>query len=474
MHWVALVLKRPQWLATSIVALGLAVQSAGARGTDTDRAPPAVPHYKLQVAIDPVTGSTSVAGQMTRVCLDDSTRMYLNRDAVITDFRDQQGPVEAHIDTAAASMPYASIAKPLVLSRGVCDPVFRYHVSIRSMVSDVNVVSPTLVELASYSGWYPAIPTLPHFTYDVVATMPPTFGVVTNGDSDSAAIATSFARRPAAKARTLHFASTTPTTDIVLVAAPGLHRTVRRLGSAKVAIYSVKSDSLADTSLAADMASALRTYTTWFGTPSRGADLRIVQSPRAGWGYSRLPLILGSADFDDAQRQKPFGRARSVEGNAHELAHFWWKLADPATPDDWLNEGLAEYSAFSVATLQFGPAFRDSLLSSYTSDASRGLSSTPIAGTPSDASDRYVNRYERPVLLLSQLEQRVGAKRVRVMLRQFYGEHREPSGSGATTEEFLATAGRELGAGTAEWLRECIVATTWTTSCLLPVAGSGR
>ena len=44
------------------------------------------------------------------------------------------------------------------------------------------------------------------------------------------------------------------------------------------------------------------------------------------------------------------------------VAHFWWIIADPASPHDWINEGLAEFTPFRLTEEQFGKAFAEARL----------------------------------------------------------------------------------------------------------------
>ena len=44
--------------------------------------------------------------------------------------------------------------------------------------------------------------------------------------------------------------------------------------------------------------------------------------------------------------------AATLHGTLHELAHFWWRIVAASTPSDWINEGLAEYSAFRLSGLR--------------------------------------------------------------------------------------------------------------------------
>ena len=145
----------------------------------------------------------------------------------------------------------------------------------------------------------------------------------------------------------------------------------------------------------------------------------------------------------DALAKGTFSPARSLHGGLHELAHFWWMIADPNSAEDWINEGLAEFSAFRASSKRFGPARRTQLLSAYLQDASQCATRTPITSTGYQSEDRYVNRYEKVSLLLAVLEQRHGSKAMDGLLRKVFQAFRGTRL--ATTPAVLALAEQQLG-----------------------------
>ncbi len=215
----------------------------------------------------------------------------------------------------------------------------------------------------------------------------------------------------------------------------------------------------------ADLRRALALYASWFGQPEAAGPAtptRLVFSPRGGWGYSRLPVMLVSARLARAWSQQPSRRGYLVLGTAHELAHFWWRIADTGTTDDWLNEGLAEYSAFSAAREIFGRQVSDSVAAGYRRHAAAVKSPAPIAVTETEAPERYTNRYEKPALLFASVQQEVGAERFRGFLKAFYLSH--AGHRDATTNAFLETARRQLGEEAAGRITACVTG-PWAASC---------
>ena len=318
----------------------------------------------------------------------------------------------------------------------------------------MSLIAPGLVELALYSGWYPRDPALGAFTYEVELALPAGWTVVTGGRVLST--------HTSANRQRTRFVSAAAGTDLALVASPVLVVRRARSGAAAVEVYAPAADSALATSASAQLGEALRLYGDWFGAARTGSlPTRLVYSPRSGWGYSRLPLIAVSADGARSWSGRPMGEARIFAGNAHELAHFWWQIADTKT-DDWINEGLAEFSSFSAAGVLFGDAMRDTLLAGYRRDVARARTTTPIATTTSDSPDRYINHYEKTALLFAAIERSVGRPALTAFLRSFYAAH--AGRRDATTAGFLADAGRALGGEVAARLERCVTS-TWTEDC---------
>lgn len=410
-----------------------------------------LPHYRLDVRLEPAAHTLAVAGWVKGLPCGPGQRWYLNQRFTV-DTLDAGGDA-AGFDTAAPAPPYVSVARPLRACGGDSVRVV-YHGAVVDTIDDVNTIAPGLVELASYAGWYPFSPEAQRFTYELTVSLPAAQHLVTNGAvlTDSTVGTT----------RIVRVRSAGSTSDIVLLSAD-LAVERRRVGSLTVEAYGPRQEAGTLGRDAVALAGALATYRRWFGAVAGGGTARFVYSPRGGWGYSRLPLVVVSDGYRRTAVAQAGGEARSFEGNAHELAHFWWSLADPLTPDDWLNEGLAEYSALSGTAQRFGPVARDSLLAQYRRDAVRARTHTPIAGTPADSPDRYVNRYEKTALLLNTAAGVAGETRMRAFLKRFYAEHRVSRG--ATTSAFLVAARRDLGAQAAALLAQCLQAADWAPPC---------
>jgi hypothetical protein len=200
------------------------------------------------------------------------------------------------------------------------------------------------------------------------------------------------------------------------------------------------------------LAAGMERLSRLYGPPRVKGVLRLVYSPRSGWGYSRLPLIVVSEERARQVLAGDNGEAGDFRDNCHEMAHFWWSIADPTTPGDWINEGLAEFTAFRLAEQRYGRAFADVRLAEYRQNAASSKTSSSIAETEGTSPDREVNRYDKATLMFLEARRRFGEEPLDKFLRALYTRY---AGTGqATTALFLEEAGRQMGKDAQSFFRE--------------------
>ncbi len=136
------------------------------------------------------------------------------------------------------------------------------------------------------------------------------------------------------------------------------------------------------------------------------------------------------------------------------------------TPDDWINEGLAEFSAFRLSEEFFDKAFADLLVREYREHAAQSKTETPITETEGSSEDRYVNRYEKVTLLLLEARRRFGQEsldRVLKALHTRYAGTRK-----ATTEFLLEEVETQLGADAKVFFSTTLSQKKWSDPKILP------
>lgn len=169
-----------------------------------------------------------------------------------------------------------------------------------------------------------------------------------------------------------------------------------------------------------------------------------------------VPTLQVRARIDPAKGT--YSPAMGFHGGIHEVAHFWWHLAD-VNREDWLNEGLAEFSALRMSAKQFGPERRKELLTQFLQDAAECSERISILGTNFRHDDRYVNLYEKTSLLLAVLEKRHGAAAMDAFLKEVYQSFKGTRA--ATTIAALVMAEKRFGRANRVFLEEALNAATF-------------
>jgi hypothetical protein len=438
---------------TVVLGAALAAASLAGAGEATGRVA-----YAVEVRIDPPAGT--IDGKV-EIRSPGASAFSLARDLKVRRVAADGKPVAFEEAPAAAPATTREVTVKACprerLAIEYAGPILAE--SYPRLVSQVNMVRKDLVELAGYVGWLPRLRTAAPFTFRLTVDVPAGFVTVTNG-------------RPAGPERSqdgrtvTEWESYEPTGDVVVLAAPGLRETASESGGVRVELFAARLPPGYLDAMKDDVARAAGLLARQAGAPSPTGIVRVAWSPRPGWGYVRRPLILVSEEAALAAAAQKFGRARDLRYIAHEIAHYWWHWADTGTPDDWVNEGLAEYAALLAARELSGREFADELLEEYRQRSADGATTSAIAETPGDSPDREVNRYARPVLVLSQAERDYGSARVTAFLQALY--RRFSTAGRATTADFLDEAERSLGREARDAFSEALYRKSWADAAARP------
>jgi len=447
-------------LAAVALAGAQAPLAAGSTGGETQ------PAYDLRVEVEPEAGTIHARAEIRSPA---ATTFSLARDLTIHRVLADGKAVAFAESPSAAKDSLREVTPKTDATPGRL--VVEYGGAIRAesyppTVSQVNHVRPGGGDLASDAGCYPRLKGNTSLTFRLTVDVPAAFVTVTNGR-----LAGPEARR-ADRAVTV-WESDGPAWDIVLAAAPGLRRTAATTGDGvSVEVYSAALPTEYTDAMKEDIARAVGVIADVLAAPPPSRVVRLVYAPRSGWGYVRRPLIIVSEGSALEQRTQRFGRARDLRYVAHEIAHYWWHQADTATPDDWINEGLAEYTAWLAAGPLAGRAFAAELLAEYRQRSADSATTSAIAETENGSPDREVNRYARPVLILDEGQRRYGSERMTAFLQALY---RRFAGSGrATTADFLDEAGVRLGPEARAAFEEALRRRSWTDATQAKYVYSAR
>jgi aminopeptidase N len=265
-------------------------------------------------------------------------------------------------------------------------------------------VNPRLVQLASYSSWYPQFGAFgSHFRSDLEISVPQGWTAVSGGAKRDVV---------AHGVRTVTHWSVADNFDLVISAAPNFRVTERRAGDMAIEIYHTQMPDAVVAHEADQVAAVMTLFKDRLGeAPVPGSTIRHIYLPmkhgQGRAGIARAGEIVTSE-----------GRVlEAMEGNpsytlfqdvAHEIAHFWWNFG--SGQGDWINEAFAEYfSALAVREIESNAKF-DGILERYR----KGVTALPInapslATVSKEGGDMvWTIRYQKGALMLNAVHQAMG------------------------------------------------------------------
>ncbi len=305
----------------------------------------------------------------------------------------------------------------------------RYSGSISSVINNVNMISGHLVEMALYSSWFPLMKGSRAFTYSLKITMPSDFICVTDGDLIEKEITEA--------GRTWLFRRKSQGIDIPVIASDQFKIKQMDTQEMNASIYFKDMDERLAQQDLEKLISCVQFFKDILGQPVRRGKLIYVNSPRGGWGYSRVPLFVVSEEYAESQMKSQDGKIRRYLGQAHEIGHFWWMLTDSTTVNNWIDEALAEFFALQAVEKIFGENKTHDILKKYQSDIIGIKEAKPILETIRSNQNAYVLFYEKGAMIFRMLQEMLGEERLFQTLRKFYSSQLGKRES--TTEDLLDT-----------------------------------
>ncbi len=400
--------------------------------------------YRVKVWFDPAGHRMEAEVRITN---PPASKFYLQPRFEIRELALDGKQAAFRRDDSPDSTEYRYFGLPYVVEGGgVRELRVSYGGEMPDIINNVNMISPDLVELALYSAWYPLFEGMRDFTFEMEIDLPEGFSLTTNGR-----LKKQWKRGDRAHSR---WVSHAPGWDMMLLASPILRKIEGGGRSARVEMFY---HDLPEQSLRAHMDSltaGMDRLTVSYGSPRVKGIVRFAYSPRRGWGYSRIPVFVVAEDYARKEMEKEYGEARIFHGMCHEMAHFWWLLANTDSPEDWINEGLAEYSAFRLSERRYGNAFGAVLREEYRDHAASNRTPDSIVETQRSSPDSYLNRYERTTLMFLEARDRFGEESLDRLLKQlntrFSGTH------DLTTVLFLEEAEKQMGRDARDFFHETL------------------
>jgi len=317
-------------------------------------------------------------------------------------------------------------------------------------VSSINGINSGWVELSDRIDWFPRLAKTAAFEYEMEVNVPRNFVTVLGGQE--------LKTKNPGKRSISKWMSLKPTYSITLLSVPGLKKTAIVQNGINLEIYYDKLAPAYIDSMKNELLKSVGLLSELFGPTGTDCVVKIAYSPRSAGGYARRPMLLVSEKYALEQRSLKYGYARDFRLNTHEIAHYW-SFANTGTSEDWMNEGLAEFSAYLISEKIIGKDFSALLLSEYEGIVNHTKTQTAIAETPNDSWEREVNRYYKPTLLLNELRLKFGDEKLGQFLKTLYS--RMTKAPVATTGLFLEVLEQTMGKQAKDFFAEAIYRKDW-------------
>jgi hypothetical protein len=440
--FIALMKKKLHFLA---VALILSLKVYLLHGQDTSK----MPVYQIFVRINP---DISRLEGRCKILNADTSVFLLNKCFIVSSITSNGTKVAFHKKQSQVNLNSFEI-EPDDSIRGELTIEYSGQLksdSIPRSISVINMIQSGLVELSDHIDWYPRLRSGSSIIKKFEADLPENYYTVTN---------LNLLDRRAKEGRNLTtWNSLKQVYGITLLSAENLKMSRIEGKGLTVEMYY---DRLPDTyidSMKHNLLKSFEILRAAYGAPGSDSLVKVVYSPRSAGGYARSPLIIVSENYALEQRSREFGQARDFRLNTHEIAHYW-SLANSDTPDDWINEGLAEYSALLVSEEVIGKKFADLMIDEYKEIVNNTQTTCSITETTGMSRDREVNRYYKPALLLYNLQKEFGVEKMKFFLKDLYRNFTDLKE--ANTSVFLNVLGENYGKETMDRFSEALHLANW-------------
>lgn len=386
--------------------------------------------YGLNVAIEPAAGTVGVQGSIV-VALDGAPSeitFALHRTFVI-DKLTIAGKRAAFSYQDIALTPFTPATRNVIVKlppgagrNGTIRMDIAYDGKLEQLpewgsgpgLAMDDQVNGRLVQLASYSSWYPQFGAFgTHFQSDLEISVPQGWTAVSGG-----------AKRemPVRSGRIVTHWSVADNFDLVVTAAPNFRVVTRRVGDITIEIYHTQ---MPDAVVARE-ADQLAAVMTWFkdrlgAAPVPGDTVRHIYAPmKHGQGRAGIArageIVTSEGRVLEAMAGNP--NYTLFQDIAHEIAHFWWNFG--SGQGDWINEAFAEYfSALSVRALVSDEEFERALERYTKSSRALAADAPSLALVPREGGD-FVVRYYKSSLMLDDFRRTMGDEQFFQASRDFF------------------------------------------------------
>ncbi len=296
-----------------------------------------------------------------------------------------------------------------------------YHGRPELPADGINAILPNRVELNLDSQWFPIPARIDHeLIGDLRVRLPQGWQVASGGvaDQDGAEIVVR---------------TRVPQVDVAFSAAPAL----RELAGAQFTVlYSNAGERTARAALTA-AENCAGYLDARFGKQYPFPGGRIVLADRPGPGYARKNyIVLSNINPDSTEALHNF--------LCHEVAHYWTRFSGAMSPNYWLIETFAEFSAALYLRDRIDQAAFDRRRAVWEAG---GRAAGPVWTPETTARQPYAVAYRRGPYLLALLEDRIGREPFARLIDDYMGTRI------ASTTALLDHLQTIAGAETSEWFQ---------------------
>ena len=385
----------------------------------TPAARPGHPVYHGSVSVDPATQHLAADWRIAFApdsTTADSVTLLLNRGLTVSRLAGSAVSSYAVKDTSG----FNNITVRFTPATKVGD-VVQFDISYAGVPrfggDSINSIRRDWIELGLDGFWHPVFSGFNQsITGSVELKSPPVWMVVGSGEYKS--------RR---------LTNTIPLIDMAFVAAPRIDATT----SPSTTVYHVNADSTIVNRIVTTSAACVDYLNQRYSARGPLPHAKMVLAPRNGPGYARKNYIV----ITDIAKSPADAVGRFI---CHELAHYWSSGAVSSGPENWLNEGLAEFVSARFVRATYGEEAYQKILQQWMEAAK----DQPPVWTPT-TTRRPGPRvaYRKAPYIMHQMEQKYGTAIMERILEAYMVNRI------ATTPALLASVGSVAGAETAEWLR---------------------
>ena len=389
--------------------------------------------YHLKVRIEPESEELSVQGRF-RVVLGDQPQgefhFNLHGTFSIQELKVEGSPAEFHTERNA---PWAIIPSSKKVSVKIPGPENRKFIDVdiayHGKLEDIpefgtsedqqwaldDQINPRMIELATYSCWYPQFSFGVRFETDLVLSLPEGWNCVCSGEK---------VNEWKEMNRKLSRWVSRNDIDIVIVGSPQLKMRAYQGSQINIQLYHTQMPGRFLESEIRQIEKIVNLYTKLLGPAAipSGAIKHVFSPKRKGQGSIARPGMVVTSEgcvLDELDKDPDFSL---FYGMAHEIAHFWWNFG--SAQGDWINETFAEYFASVADQFVVSKEAFERDLKSFREQVKRlphdapSLSSVPFAAGETD----YVVRYNKGPLMLNDIRDRIGDRTFFMLCRDFFQE----------------------------------------------------